>query len=651
MPTEKMLNTNQEKRIAMLQSVLGCDLYQRLYYVFTLFRKDKNYTHKLLMSRKCFSLYKAFDPILNNDGCEIEGTITNDKMIGVSGITKSSQVLVFDDTVLYGRTIMTFIETLLKTYQIPMSNISVSSVFASSDRLQNNDMKYPYFTNEWEMFFCFGEIKINVWKESRITFLSTESVRGNSAIFLDAIHSVSAPYVAYIPAFEITKEEAKEAIRESQKSRTAFTDTIDFHSRQEEAMLPVKCDYQFFLSNELSEKVSERIYSYIRIYDNPNLDMLTVIPHIIFPIVEECGTDELPGFDIYNKQFPKTSREGTNDADLMTRVTFLRFASSYLLGKEFFKKFNIKTGDYQLLNEEGYGKEEFINGFNKLDLSVFNFFQDEKTFRLLEEIPKSYQFNLDNSTNDVFVSIFNTNNLSVESVNRISDSSRKAAIFDTLSKYFYRTLIENREANRLPGTCLNSIISKFKCVKPLELLPAMIRIGEMGRANINTFVHQKKLAICIMQDGEQAAQVANEFCVGFTYALSTIYETLKKPHGFAAQPELLSSDKNLWEENKDILKVLLYQLVSQYREKENAFAIDKNDIDIIIDSDDPSQWHSDIVRYYVPANSEIAEFMVDFAFAFIDWVRREDLSAPIITFLPEQSQNYLERKNINLRSV
>jgi hypothetical protein len=637
---EKMSNTCLEKRIAILQSILGYDLYQKLYLVFASFIKDGNYTHKVLMSRKCFSLYKAFEPIFTYDGCEVSGIITNDKMIGVSGITEYSKVLVFDDTMLYGRTIMSFISTLKETYQISMENISVYSILASRDRLKAELKKYPHFSNENEMFFCLGDDKVSVWKESFITFLSTEAVRGHSSIFLEAIHSVSAPYVAYIPAFEIIKDEAKEAIRISQKSGDAFTNIIDFHPRQGGAVKSIKCDYQSFQSNKLSDIVLKRTYSYIRIYDNPNLDMMTVIPYVIFPIIEECGTEELPGFDIYNKQFPQSSREATNDEDLMTRVNFLRFASSFLLGKEFFDKFAIKLGDYQLLNTEGYGDEKFITEFNKLDLSVFNFFQDEKTFRLLDEIPKTYQSNVINDKDNVF----SADNLPVVNVDQIDVSTRKAAIFDALSKYFYRTLINNLDAHRLPGTCLSSIISKFKCIKQSELLPALIRIGDMGRATIYTLVHQKKLAICVMQDGEQAAQVANEFCVGFTYALSTIYETLRSP-------QQILNTKNAWDKNKDVLKDLLYQFVSQYRNNKNFSVIDKNDIDIIIDSDDPSQWHLDIVRYYVPSNSEEAEFMVDFAFAFIDWVRESVSSTSVTTFLPERSQNYLEKNNIKLQSV
>lgn len=109
--------------VAQIKDILGENLYNICYEFFQEVH-ERNSKYKILMTRRCFSLYKIFKPILEADGIKNEyGTIITDKAVELyldeiinsfkkEKNKKNTVVTIFDDIIIYGRTINSLIDKL-----------------------------------------------------------------------------------------------------------------------------------------------------------------------------------------------------------------------------------------------------------------------------------------------------------------------------------------------------------------------------------------------------------------------------------------------------------------------------------------------------------------------------------------------------------
>lgn len=160
-----------------IKEILGEELYEACFsYFLELYERKSHY--KIIMTRRCFSLYKIFKPILESNGYHnCFGEILTDKAVEfyieeIAECFKNSKneelvLTVFDDVIIYGRTINgwldTFIEKMTKHTNFSNKRIKdcvlvrclMYSQFCPQIKEAYKDMIIPnYYGNkkDWQFF-------------------------------------------------------------------------------------------------------------------------------------------------------------------------------------------------------------------------------------------------------------------------------------------------------------------------------------------------------------------------------------------------------------------------------------------------------------------------------------------------------------------
>jgi hypothetical protein len=637
----------------VLISALGYDQFVRIYRLFREVRLDKVHDYKVFMARKCYALYKAFEPVLNEDEIGIQGVITNDKMLGICkndilNASSKKNILVIDDTILFGRTLRNFLFRLESDYHITREQLSLFVLYASTDRKEPGQSpdNFPQVTvdgNGDADLFKYGDKSYKFWhpENSYVAFYGIDKVRGYSSRLIEAIHAVSAPYVAYIPAFQVSGDSIWKIIERTDNDPWKNPTLID-HNYQgfdisfEEYDELYDCDLNAFCliypSKLLCDSVQNVSYLCVRIYPNARLHMLTVIPYVVLTNLEKTSNKEILGFDVFNTYF-----RGENAInDQQTELSFLRYAASYLLGKEFFDEYDISKSDIRLLTTEGFGTKDISLSLDKMNLSKFDFLADNSTYKMISDETVWVAENVSNTNQEVN----ELNKLCKESnytyTNFINSNDQFDFIYKLLCSYYANVLMQDSGKERFKGLSISFVYDRLRELFDINrdyFLAAMVKIGDSGRATLTVRI-EGNMAFCIAQNGEQAAQFMGRLCQGFTYAVSVLFTTLSR--------------KNDWDTYKaDIIKKL-YLYVKRSQEKCNDIPVSEAELKTIIDCENPKQWHMDSVNYYIPNGTPEADFMADFTYAYLDWINKANGMGSFSKYLTKESRKFIFKMDVNL---
>jgi hypothetical protein len=649
----------------ILISTLGYELYARIYRIFKEICLDEEYYYKVFMARKCYALYKAFEPVLRVNHVKTKGIITNDKMFvsslkyekHKSQLSTNLKILVIDDTILFGRTFRNFLNRLgSPSFNIKPENIAIYALFISNDRKESDkDLKvYPYVecdkNNKPTVFVCGdNRYRFNSYHNSYIAFLNTEKVRGYSLRLIEAIHAVSAPYVACIPAFRVKNSSMRKLIEKKDskwKNLNSRLKELDCYENSfDEKDDDLHAYYLMYKSNDIDDNIRISTYSCIRIYVNMKLDLLTVIPYIIFPAIERTKSDKVDELMTRHEWFS----ECDFDEDFQTEVNYVRFVASYLLGMDFFAKYGVKQKDIELVTTEGFGRNQIIKSISKSNLSSINELFKNNCYRFLtdnDELPNDQDQKDEKKELD---SVIKEPPFSSDKFNRQTNKQTKTFfLYNLLSHFNLYALIRDCNNQRSCELDLKHIIDKLN--KEFQagynsILAALIQSEDNGHSALYTNTIEKdgrKIAYCASQNGEQAAQIIGRVCDGFTYAIYVLFLEL--------------SEQGKWDEYKNDIKSQLFTFVNQWQKDKikESLSEDKNEDPISeafmerIIFNNPAQWHMDSVKYIIPNGSKEAEYMRDFPNAFLTCIEEtgENKKKPLKDVNKEINEHICEFSNI-----
>jgi hypothetical protein len=654
---EVCIPSRKEVVASQLISVMGYDLFAQSYKLFRDVRLDEEHTYKVFMARKCYALYKAFETVLVEDGIELKGVITNDKMLGIcqKDIQNDPRVkiLVIDDTIIYGRTLGKFLERLKDDFQVKQDQITIQVLFASKDRKEKDPLgRYPLILEDdqnSELIFQFRNSKYKFWnlETSPVVFVNTEMVRGYSSRFIEAIHAVSAPYIAYIPAFRITGESVWRILEKTSspwedlhinvKGYDWYDISTEDSDKINNGAISAFCLMFDSISDSnstfLSADIKRQSYLCVRIYVNAVLQTLTVIPHIILPAYSKKNSNVNIDFEAFNNLFQAENLI----TDFQTEANFIRFAASYFLGKKFFEEYEILEKDTVLIIKEGFGTDKIINDLEKSDIGAINSLFAEHHYEIVENGQVLRKILDEREVKQERLELENT----CEQFQIDEEDDKVEFYFNTLSVYYERILIQDSNKERWQGlsitTIVNMLVEKYHA-KVNDIIAAIVKICDEGRSNMYVLTNGN-VAYSASQNGEQAAQILGQICDGFTYAVSILYSELQK--------------LNIWEENKSDIKAKLCEYIDKrqtsmelHEARRDAKYMKSADAVLVIDSENPSQWHMDSVNYFIPNGTPDAELMTDFTYAYLNWIDDKNSGKRLLEYMSDESRELLTTMQI-----
>lgn len=149
--------------------ILGEPLFEECLSFFEeMFERVSEY--KIILTRRCFSLFKVFDPILRSKNIKnMHGTIISDNAIDfyidkIRDVLNSpphlgtASVIIIDDIIIYGRTVSTVLDRLFMNE--PKRNIQVLCMFHNTKSLLSTEYselvisRYGASSLEWKEYSC-----------------------------------------------------------------------------------------------------------------------------------------------------------------------------------------------------------------------------------------------------------------------------------------------------------------------------------------------------------------------------------------------------------------------------------------------------------------------------------------------------------------
>jgi len=412
-------------RRELLEEILGRSFYGRLREFYkSIFAQNPGLV--VLMSRKSWSVFQLFLPILQDEGIDIKTQrITHDRMVHPwlaaldPQARKELKIFIVDDTFQTGRALDDCARRLTIAYNIERNNITVA-VFAMTDD-QNGYNRRRITVEGSQKKYTVGEsasrpeIKsFNVsWLGGEDTFCQKDDVSLFSALFVEALHACSVPYVGYIPAFRLSIKEAEDFfgtkqgkeinfdLKKSKVSRFGSSSTIRIpgYLEQEDLKAPLNnprtVGYYNITNEQMRQNDVEAFYfslpekgsgkndflhlcipeyassiAALRFYLNRKTGIVLMVPYLS---LKDCDADaDIAGM------FPKNqekvlqlisgiqSEKWGDREDNLTAHRLLRYAAGYLWGKRIFKEWfgrdSVKKED--IVSFGGICCEEFFDWLN-----------------------------------------------------------------------------------------------------------------------------------------------------------------------------------------------------------------------------------------------------------------------------------------------
>lgn len=352
-----------------VRKTLGDELFEECISFFEeMYERRSEY--KIMLTRRCFSLYKVFKPILEARNITNQyGTVITDNAIDFyiddikraltdPPIEGAASVLVVDDIIIYGRTINTILTRLLD--QISSDAIRVICLFQSSKSC---------ISKKYESFVLprYGVSSLK-WKEC-------------SSIFSRLIKKADIANTSYIVSAFLNQDDINvQKFIENIKERMVCTTTLELRNYNVESYV-IACTTEKGLCG-----LTKQLHGAVRVYIYNELKRVVISPLLI---LEKLTQKELENVvstitSDYCNDIPEVC---IFDMDNSCQMRFETLLLSHALLKDFFMQYDIKSEDIV-----DYDSVEIINyNFNPNLMFLFETFDKE----IIENAAGKFRYNCD----------------------------------------------------------------------------------------------------------------------------------------------------------------------------------------------------------------------------------------------------------------
>ena len=573
-----------EEREFVLRHILTGEFFEYILHSFQAILDSNEHRVLVIISRKGYCLFKAFEPLLHNRSIP-QKIIVSDKAIG-SAIHKLKEAyqpgfgwLIIDDTILYGRTSSYIIDELIKN-GIHETDIKFFALSGLSDlkKCSRDDQDIPHFTEENNQYFFQysndgkrGSVRV----EGKINFRDEPTVRAHSALFLRAIHATLTPYDANVPSFELQEASAKPFLDHFEKLQTSCSRSKLSNSRKKIILdclknttdIIAEDEYCFFnhttkdmselgvVSFCLAKHLENDISLFIRFYVSDLMQTVRVIPYAIFPgitnvnevydtLKELCFKDVL---HLHDKEF-----------DAKTKYRILRYVITAVLGVQFLnsacvKILHVPNGDQETVDEqevfpvEQYVIESLLNGsvadmwaeglstlpFMAVQVSDSHIEENEcqnKTAFLDGAMQKSVPQREVLESYFQKIGEFDKTVASKRTPGRGNDGEDQGELLEALVRRFESLKVEKKLGRR------------FRAKERLAFLADIIFISDDGKTSLYVYSNEEFVGLFI-KNGEQCGQYLAYEVEGLSLILTRVYNQLGKKQWKEQRADILDDIK------------------------------------------------------------------------------------------------------------
>jgi hypothetical protein len=467
------MNYNEET----IKIILGTEIYEEC---FAFFQEmcERNCEYKVLMTRRCFSLYKIFKPILEEYGIyNMYGKIITDKAMAFymddivdkfkTASENSVVIAIFDDIIIYGRTINSLINMLLNNLQTTdneehyINHILVRSIMENRHGLQIKE-KYRKIVTP-QMHGARQE-----WKNISCKFSSL-------------IKFCNMANTSYIVSY-------KKSIKDSNSLNMFNNYCCNKALRQQNRELSsLRINAYAILASPIPKTNIFIDYietSWLRLYHYEENNSIVISPLVILKQLEEIQVKNLSSLLIEHLKLSEDSASRElldSNAELLfsNKIQFITLILSHILLCDFLKQDKtLKSSDvYKCMDSDEILKHNFsiqINDeFSKISNEIYHW----------------------SNSNYIFTDTKVDSNLDDE-------------IFDRY--LFYRAMLDNNEARTIIDKRMDGFSDiNSESVFSKKYMPKVLLFIDHGKAALKA-VYSNGLFSSVLHPGEQAFRIMND---------------------------------------------------------------------------------------------------------------------------------------------
>lgn len=344
--------------------ILGETLFEECLTFFEeMFERVSEY--KIILTRRCFSLFKVFSPILNSKKMRnMHGIIISDnaidfymdkirEVLNSPPIPGTAPVMIIDDIIIYGRTVSTILNRLLVNE--PKGNIQVLCMFHNTNSLLTLEYselvlsRYGASSLEWKEYSCAFSRLIKSADVANTSYIISARIQPENLAKHDFVSTIAERMVY------ITPKELQELNIESYVVAAKLTETF--------------CES------------SSAITGFIRVYFYKELESILISPLVILDNLSISDMKLISSrlLDLGGNDEFKRLLLSEDETLYSYKMRLLSLLLSHILLRDFLSKNDIIT------DRNDFDYEEIIQyNFSDIFLVSFELF-DEKISKLTKE--------------------------------------------------------------------------------------------------------------------------------------------------------------------------------------------------------------------------------------------------------------------------